>query len=48
MVFCSTEGRFCVVDINGLRERILTEACYSRYIVHHGLTKMYHDLKEIY
>lgn len=41
------QGRLCVLD-NGLGEKILTEAHKSQYIVHPSLTKMYHDLKEIY
>lgn len=41
-------GRLCVPDVSGLWERILTEAHESRYIVYLVLTKMYHDLKEIY
>ncbi|XP_070042482.1 uncharacterized protein [Nicotiana tomentosiformis] len=41
-------GRLCVPDIDGLRERIMSEAHNSRYSIHPGSTKMYHDLKEIY
>ncbi|XP_070004699.1 uncharacterized protein [Nicotiana sylvestris] len=42
------QDRLCVPDIDGLRERIMVEAHTSRYSVHPGSTKMYHDLKEIY
>ncbi|XP_070002554.1 uncharacterized protein [Nicotiana sylvestris] len=42
------QGRLCVSDIDGLRERIMAEAHISRYSMHPGSTKMYHDLKEIY
>ena len=31
-----------------LRQRILEEAHYSRYSIHPGATKMYHDLKLVY
>ncbi|XP_070005367.1 uncharacterized protein [Nicotiana sylvestris] len=41
-------GRLCVPDVNGLRERIISEAHNSRYSIHPGSTKMYHDLKEVY
>jgi len=42
------KGRLGVPNLNGLRERILAEAHTSRYSVHPGSTKMYHDLKEVY
>ncbi|XP_070005494.1 uncharacterized protein [Nicotiana sylvestris] len=42
------QDRLCVPDIDGLRERIMAEAHTSRYSVHPGSTKVYHDLKEIY
>ncbi|XP_070025185.1 uncharacterized protein [Nicotiana sylvestris] len=42
------QDRLCVPDIDSLRERIMAEAHTSRYSVHPGSTKMYHDLKEIY
>ncbi|XP_060178236.1 uncharacterized protein LOC132608184, partial [Lycium barbarum] len=41
-------GRLCVPDVDGIRERIMSEAHNSRYSIHPGSTKMYHDLKEIY
>ncbi|XP_070034544.1 uncharacterized protein [Nicotiana tomentosiformis] len=42
------QGRLCVPNVDGLRERIMTEAHTSRYSVHLGSMKMYHDLKEVY
>ncbi|XP_070017341.1 uncharacterized protein [Nicotiana sylvestris] len=42
------QGRLCVPDIYCLRERIMVEAHTSKYSVHPGSTKMYHDLKEVY
>ncbi|XP_070010227.1 uncharacterized protein [Nicotiana sylvestris] len=42
------QGRLCVLDIEGLQERIMAEAHTFRYSVHPGSTKMYHDLKEVY
>ncbi|XP_070025176.1 uncharacterized protein [Nicotiana sylvestris] len=42
------QGRLCVLNIDGLRERIMAEAHTSRYSVHPGSTKMYHDIKEVY
>ena len=42
------QGRLCVSDVDGLQKRILDEAHTSRYVVHPGSTKMYHDLKTVY
>ncbi|WMV54913.1 hypothetical protein MTR67_048298 [Solanum verrucosum] len=42
------QNRLCVPNIDGLRRRIMMEAHHSRYSVHPGSTKMYHDLKEVY
>ena len=42
------QGRLCVPDVDGLRDQILEEANGSRYSIHLGSTKMYHDLREIY
>ncbi|XP_019229551.1 PREDICTED: uncharacterized protein LOC109210576 [Nicotiana attenuata] len=42
------QGRLCVPNVNGLRERIMAEAHTSRYSVHPGSMKMHLDLKEIY
>ena len=38
------QGRLCVPNIEDLREKVLAEANESRYVVHHSLMKMYHDL----
>jgi len=40
--------RLCVADVDGLRHAILIEAHNSRYTIHPGSTKMYHDLKQFY
>nr|XP_009591098.1 uncharacterized protein LOC104088164 [Nicotiana tomentosiformis] len=40
--------RLCVADVNGLRHAILEEAHKSRYTIHPGSTKIYHDLKQFY
>ena len=37
-----------VPNIDGLRSNILAEAHRSRYFIHPGVTKIYHDLKEVY
>ncbi|KAH0633114.1 hypothetical protein KY284_035900 [Solanum tuberosum] len=42
------KGRLGVPDVDGLREQILEEAHSSRYSIHPGATKMYHDLQEVY
>ncbi|KAH0658205.1 hypothetical protein KY289_026953 [Solanum tuberosum] len=42
------QGRLCVPMVDGLQERIMEEAHSSRYTIHSGSTKMYHDLKEVY
>ncbi|KAH0781463.1 hypothetical protein KY290_001061 [Solanum tuberosum] len=42
------QNRLCVPNVNGLRRRIMTEAHHSRYSIHPGSTKMYHDLKGVY
>ncbi|XP_059671067.1 uncharacterized protein LOC132316607 [Cornus florida] len=38
-------GRLCVPNLADLKREILEEAHHSRYTVHPGGTKMYHDLK---
>nr|XP_016460916.1 PREDICTED: uncharacterized protein LOC107784318 [Nicotiana tabacum] len=38
----------CVADVDGLRHSILKEAHNTRYTIHPGSTKMYHDLKQFY
>ena len=42
------QGILCVPDLDGLRVRILEEAHGSRYLIHQGSKKMYHDIREIY
>ena len=42
------QGRLCVPNLDGFRDRILELDHGSRYSIHPGLTKMYHDLREIY
>ena len=42
------QGRLCVPNVDGLQERILNEVHTSRYVIHPGSTKMYHDLKTLY
>ncbi|KAH0669544.1 hypothetical protein KY285_023710 [Solanum tuberosum] len=41
-------GRLCVPNVAGLPHRIMEEEHHSRYSIHHGSMKMYHDIKEIY
>ena len=38
----------CVPNVDEVRNKIMMEAHHSRYSVHPGSTKMYHDLKEMY
>ncbi|XP_070035278.1 uncharacterized protein [Nicotiana tomentosiformis] len=40
-------GRLCVPNIAGLRQQVMGEAHYSRYSIHPGATKMYHDSRGI-
>ncbi|XP_070042808.1 uncharacterized protein [Nicotiana tomentosiformis] len=42
------QGRICVLNVDGLRELILEETHSSRYSIHPGVMKMYHDLKQHY
>ena len=42
------QDRLCVPDVDDLRTRIIAEAHGSRYSIHPGSTKMYHDLKQNY
>ena len=37
-------GRLYVPNVAGLRHRIMEEAHHSRYSIHSGSTKMYHDI----
>ena len=39
------QNRLCVPDVDDLRTRVVAEAYGSRYSIHPGSTKMYHDLK---
>ena len=38
----------CVPDVDGLRAKVLEEAHHSRFAIHPGATKMYHDLKALF
>lgn len=40
--------RLCVPDVDNVQERIMAEAHNSRYSIHPGSIKMYHDLTEVY
>ncbi|XP_075076929.1 uncharacterized protein LOC142163527 [Nicotiana tabacum] len=42
------QGRWCVPNVGELRKQIMTEIHQSRYSVHPGSTKMYHDLRQLY
>ena len=42
------QDRLCVPDVDDLWTRIVAEAHGSRYSIHPGSTKMYHDLKQNY
>ena len=42
------QGRLCIPSVDGIRERIMSKAYNSRYSIHQGSTKMYHDLRDIY
>ncbi|WMV08347.1 hypothetical protein MTR67_001732 [Solanum verrucosum] len=44
----SYQGRLCVPNVDDFRGKILSEAYSSRYSIHSGASKMYHDLREIY
>lgn len=44
----SYQGRLCVPNMDGIRERILDEAHTSRYVIHPGSSEIYHNLKIIY
>ena len=39
------KGRTCVLKVPILREQLLEEAHQTPYSMHHGVTKMYQDLK---
>ncbi|XP_075097810.1 uncharacterized protein LOC142175138 [Nicotiana tabacum] len=38
----------CVADVDGLKHVILKEAHNTKYTIHPGSTKIYHDLKQFY
>ena len=42
------QDTLCVPDVDNLRTMIISEDHGSRYSIHPGSTKMYHDLKQIY
>ena len=42
------QGRLCVPNVDGLKNRILEKANGSRYSMLVGLTKMYHELREMF
>ncbi|XP_070052701.1 uncharacterized protein [Nicotiana tomentosiformis] len=42
------QDHLCVPNVDGLRKKILEEAHSSRYSIHPGATKMYHDLRQHY
>ncbi|XP_070026537.1 uncharacterized protein [Nicotiana sylvestris] len=42
------QGRLCIPNVDGLRERILEEVHGSRYSIHPGAMKMYRDLRQHY
>ena len=42
------KDRLCVLDVDDLRSSIIAETYGSRYSMHQGSTKMYHNLKSIY
>ena len=42
------QGRFCVPNVYGFRNRILEEAHGSHDSVHLGSTKIYHDLGDVF
>ncbi|WMV25804.1 hypothetical protein MTR67_019189 [Solanum verrucosum] len=42
------QGILCVPKVDELRERIMAKAHSSRFLIHPGSIKMYHDLREVY
>ena len=42
------QGKFCVPNVDNLRNWILEEAYGARYSIHSGYTKMYHDFREVF
>jgi len=42
------QGCFCIPDDGNLKQEILNETHKTRYTIHPGVAKMYHDLKHQY
>ena len=42
------QGRLCMPNSDNMRPNIIEEALGSRYSIHLGSIKVYHDLKDIY
>ena len=42
------QNRQCVPNVDDLQTRIIAEAHGSKYSIHPGSTKMYHEFKQIY
>jgi len=42
------QGRICVPDVPEIRKKILDEAHNSKFALHPGSTKMYHNVKDTY
>lgn len=40
--------KVCVSDVPGLKRKILDEGHKSSLSIHHGVTKMYQDLKKLF
>src|SRR5262249_19886830 len=41
-------NRLCMLNVDGLKQKILKEAHYAPYNVYLGATKMYHDMEGMY
>ena len=42
------QGGLCVPKVDELQDRISEQSHISKYSIHPGATKMYHDLREVY
>lgn len=42
------QGKFYVLNVDELQQRIMEEDHSSRYSTHSGFTKLYPDLREVY
>ena len=42
------QGTFCVQRVDEIQERIMEESHSSRYSIHPGSTRRYHDMWEVY